>query len=654
MTMFSTTDYKDLGLKAGIEVHGQLRTEMKLFSTSRAILSTSPPDFTVHRRFRPAVGEFGVTDPAMALEHEKGLDVIYHGQNESAGLYEVDETPPLPVNSDALDKAMTIALLFHCYVVDELHVMRKMYVDGSVPSGFQRTGLIGYGGYFELTEKGLTCHPNKRVGLTYVYLEEDAARRESTKGRTVTFKLDRLGYPLVELVTAPDLSTATEVRLAAETLGQILKTSGLVRRGLGTIRQDLNVSVREGGRVELKGVQRLDMIQPAVDNEISRQLALTEIRKQLERRGAPNQVPDIHPCDLTSVVPWEKTEFNQQYDLRGNYCFFFGLRAPCFAGLLGKEVQDGCTLGDEIIDRTKVLTSSKSLIILHSDDLMAAQKLGGEVREEVGHILNLRDNDAFILVFGPEMEVGRAMTHIQERLAAACLGVPEETRRVGEKGHSTYVRDLHGHLRLYPDTDSPIIPISEEHVRSLTMHVPELPNAIVERLMTQHKLSQSMAMQLLDLELVEVFEGAVATGVDRKVALSVLTQTFTELRRQGIPLEVLGPTQLRQLFVGLAENQFTREAIPPILVHWTNHPQLSLEQVITATGVAVITTEQLEAIIQELLKRNKELVQAHGLEATGKLMGLLMKEVRGRVEGKEANERIRRALAEHIGPGGEL
>jgi len=256
-------DYKQLGFKAGLEIHQQLDTT-KLFCSCPSLLREDRPNFMVTRDLRAVSGEGGEIDIAALHEQAKGLRFVYEGYNDTTCLVELDEEPPHAINNDALSIALIIAALMHCEIPEYTQVMRKTVVDGSNTSGFQRTILIGRNGWIEVN--------GKRIGINYLILEEDSARRTAEDARSVNYRLDRLGIPVVEIVTAPDMKTPEEVKETAAVIGMMLRSTRGVRRGIGTIRQDVNISITGHARVEMKGVQDLrDMIK-YVEKEVERQI----------------------------------------------------------------------------------------------------------------------------------------------------------------------------------------------------------------------------------------------------------------------------------------------------------------------------------------------------------------------------------------------
>ncbi len=256
-------DYKKLGFKSGLEIHQQLDSS-KLFCSCESRLREDKPDFTVVRGLRAVAGEKGEVDVAAFYEQLKGKHFIYEGYNDTTCLVELDEEPPHPVNKEALEIALIVGKMMHCSIPKEVQVMRKTVVDGSNTSGFQRTVLIGRDGFVKVN--------GRKIGINYLILEEDAGRRIREDSKSVTYRLDRLGIPMLEIVTAPDIKTPEEVKDVASAIGMLLRSTGRVKRGIGTIRQDVNISIKSHNRVEMKGVQDLKLMGKYIVKEVERQM----------------------------------------------------------------------------------------------------------------------------------------------------------------------------------------------------------------------------------------------------------------------------------------------------------------------------------------------------------------------------------------------
>ncbi len=265
-------DYAKIGLRMGLEIHQQLEGK-KLFCTCPTTIRKDAPDFEVSRRLRAAAGETGAVDIAARHEEEKKKQFTYRGYTNSTCLVELDEEPPGPVNQDALRTSLQLCKLLHCEIVDAVQFMRKTVIDGSNTSGFQRTALIGTDGYIEVD--------GKKIGIATVCLEEEACQVIDRAKECDVYNLSRLGIPLIEIATAPDMTTPEECKKAALTLGMILRSVPGMKRGIGSIRQDVNLSIKGGYRVEIKGFQEVQSLPAIVDFEIGRQLTEKEKKEKV-------------------------------------------------------------------------------------------------------------------------------------------------------------------------------------------------------------------------------------------------------------------------------------------------------------------------------------------------------------------------------------
>ncbi|RMF06573.1 Glu-tRNA(Gln) amidotransferase GatDE subunit E [Candidatus Woesearchaeota archaeon] len=275
-------DYEKLGFRCGIEIHQQLEGK-KLFCSCPSIIRKDKPHFQALRRLRASAGETGKIDAAAEHEAKKDKYFIYHGYHDTTCLVELDEEPPHSVNEEALQTALEVAKMLNCEIVDEIQFMRKTVVDGSNTSGFQRTALIGLNGWIEVQ--------GKKIGIPTVCLEEEACQVIKRTEEYDIYNLSRLGIPLIEIATDPDITSPEEAEEAAAKIGMILRSTGKVKRGIGTIRQDVNLSIKGGARIEIKGFQDLKSIPKVIRNEIKRQLAIINQGKKVSsevRKAEPD------------------------------------------------------------------------------------------------------------------------------------------------------------------------------------------------------------------------------------------------------------------------------------------------------------------------------------------------------------------------------
>jgi len=260
---------------------------------------------------RPTLSEMGEYDGTALMEQRTRKNIIYRIKNRSACTYEIDDTPPFRLDQEALDIAIEIALMLKTNIVGELHIARKQYLDGSIPTGFQRTGIIGIEGEIPLTDK--------TIRIIQLSLEEDSCREISDVGHWRTYSTDRLGMPLIEMVTYPDMLTPDEVAEAGHYLRFLSRSSGKVRTGIGAGRQDVNVSITGGTRVEIKGVAHICWIPNLTHIEAFRQKALLAIRDQLlQRISDPTDWKPTHTeLDVASLsseidIKWRAARRDQQ------------------------------------------------------------------------------------------------------------------------------------------------------------------------------------------------------------------------------------------------------------------------------------------------------------------------------------------------------
>jgi glutamyl-tRNA(Gln) amidotransferase subunit E len=297
-------DYQALGFMSGLEVHQQLHTRRKLFCRCPAGRFTTHVDAVVLRHMRPTLSELGEYDGTALMEFKTKKEIVYHLERGSVCTYEIDDTPPFEIDDEAVEISIEIAQLLNLNLVSELHVMRKQYLDGSIPTGFQRTAMVGLDGAipFDVPELGV----KRDLRIRQLSLEEDSCREVSDEGHRITFSTDRLGMPLTEAVTEPELMTPLEVQAAGRLLAQVARATGRVRRGPGAARQDVNVSVAGGRRVEIKGVHHYRRLPELVHIEAFRQLNLLRIRHELVRRGVEPEllaIPDRgRPWELSPGV----------------------------------------------------------------------------------------------------------------------------------------------------------------------------------------------------------------------------------------------------------------------------------------------------------------------------------------------------------------
>lgn len=619
-------------MKAGLEVHQQLSTG-KLFCACPSELSEEVRG-SFRRRLRAAGGEDRGVDAAAVFQAARGLVYRYEVVPSSC-LVEMDEEPPHPLNDDALDTALTFALLVDAQWVDEVQVMRKIVVDGSNTSGFQRTALVARDGHLEVG--------GKRFSIATICLEEDAARKVGEKEGEVTYRLDRLGIPLVEVATGPEITDGAEARAVAEEVGALLRATRRVRRGLGTIREDVNVSIEGGHRVEIKGVQELGKIEQYVDGEVARQRRLLEVRDELARRHA--DVPPPEPVELTDVLRGIPSGPFADVDRRGARVLALPLRR--FAGLLRSSEGSEERLGRELADQARALGLRG---LLHSDELPAF----GITPDQVGETrrrLSLTEEDAFVLVVDRSRDRAEAaLRRVAERARVAIEGIPGETRDPLPDGRTRYSRPLPGRDRMYPETDIPPIPLTADRRDRLARKLPERPEALRARLESEHGLGAEVVRQIVYSDQEPYFEELTAHGHAAALVVRLLFQDLPSGPRSGQrpPFEPSLDT-LDAVLAGVEQGRFAKEGIPTVLAALAQGAP-DLDSAVERSGLAGFTAGDLATLVERVVHSNEELVRTRGDAAFSPLMGDVMREVRGRRDGREVAEVLRRAIARAQAP----
>ncbi len=458
-------DYDRVGFKAGLEVHQQLKTKKKLFCNCPVGIYHKNEDYDAEiiRHMRPTLSELGEYDGTALMEFKTRKNIIYRIKNVTTCTYEIDDTPPFPINREALDIALEISLLSKLNIVGEVHITRKQYLDGSIPTGFQRTAILGVEGEIQLK--------NKIVRLIQLSIEEDACREISDIGHVRTYKTDRLGIPLIETVTYPDFSNPNEVKEGALYIRYLNRSTGKVRVGSGSGREDVNVSCEGGSRVEIKGVSHIKLIPELTHNEVFRQFALLKIRDKLNKR-----FPNSHKRKDWSIgfqhinpdeFPFLKSS-KPENDKQPLYAV--GINIPGFKGILSHFTQPGQTFAHELSNRLKVIACIEKPNMRHSEQFEFAEN------EDVFQIINTAlpsgKNDAQLLIWGPEEDIPTAIETIEERCQMAFEGVPNESRKSFMDGTTIFERVLPGADRMYPDTDSPPIPIEDKNIQKFNADLP--------------------------------------------------------------------------------------------------------------------------------------------------------------------------------------
>jgi glutamyl-tRNA(Gln) amidotransferase subunit E len=611
MVFVVAVDYKSLGLKVGLEIHIQLNTRRKLFCHCPPVLRDDEPHFRLERRLHVSVSELGAVDPAVLWEVRKKRKYVYEGYRDTTCLVELDEEPPHMPDEEALVTAVAVAKMFNAKLFDEIHVMRKTVIDGSNVSGFQRTMLVAYGGRTKML--------GYDIGIETIALEEDAARKMGEEGKTAVYRLDRLGIPLIEIATEPMTYTPQQVGDVAWIIGYSVKLTGRAKRGLGTVRQDVNVSIAGGAKTEIKGVPDLSLIPKVIEYEVMRQVNLLKIAEELKRRGV--QKIELSTVDVTAAFGNTKSKLIRRVlDAGGKV---IAVKAPGFQKLFGFEVQPGRRFGTELADYVRAWTELGGL--LHSDELPGY----GITAEEVRDVVNRVGVESFVLLMGvDEKELEEAAKVVVERLNMAPLGVPEETRGANQDGTTRFLRPRPGAARMYPETDLPPIKITIELVK----RTEEIAKVSLEGKLSDlisMGLSRDLALQLIKSPHLEKFEEYVARfkSVPPQLIAAVLLNVARALSREGVEVT---EEKLASVFEALDKKIITKEAVEEVLRNMK--PGESAEEAARRLGLVRLSYEEVKKIVEEVAREV-------GRE---KALGEVMRRFRGRVDVED----VKRALSE--------
>ena len=490
----------------GLEVHMQIDVG-KLFckcNTEGQLLEES-----FIRRLHSSSGEIGSKD--ISTYYEEARDRLFkYIVSENSCLVEADEEPPLEINRKALKAALAMSMAFSSSIMDRVSVMRKVVIDGSNTSGFQRTSLIGIGGEIK-SGKAL-------AGITTICLEEDSCRKVEEKANMVVYSLDRLGLPLIEISTSPDMKSAEDAMSIAREIGNRMLVMGLLRKGADAIRQDVNFSMGYG-RVEIKGVSKLSAFREILENEADRQKWLAEAVKRVKANGGFEKLEfsDVTPLltDTDSKIIWKGLNDGKK------------IYATKLANFRGVMKTDHFRFGREIADALKQINIKG---VIHYEELPAYGLTINE-RETITEYFSLKDNDSFLLLIIEPDKVQDASTVIKERIEKLLSLDFSETRAALEDNTTRYMRPLSGSSRMYPETDIPLIKIDEQILEEASEEIPEGLESFTSSISRKYGISIQDAETIISDGKLEKF-ALLANEKNGKVLSRIINQTIPEMNKK--------------------------------------------------------------------------------------------------------------------------
>ncbi|MEM0154891.1 MAG: Glu-tRNA(Gln) amidotransferase subunit GatE [Methanothrix sp.] len=613
--------YKELGFMCGLEIHQRLATKEKLFCSCSASLSELPPKHEVIRHQRAVAGELGEIDRSAKFEELKDRSFMYKLNDEHACLVDIDEEPPHIMNREALNIALLLAASMDMKVPAELEPMRKEVVDGSNPSAFQRSTLVGLNGQISVN--------GNKVDIPSMFLEEESAGIIKNAESYAEYDTSRIGIPLIEIDTFPYIRTPKEAKSVALHIGTLLRLTGLVQRGIGSIRQDVNVSIKGGSRIEIKGLQELADMDKYIENEVVRQQKLLEIAKLLKSRGA--EVSETKK-DLTSIFASTESKLILSSLKVGGAVFGFKLKG--FKGIIGMEVNPNRRLGSEISDYAK-MAGVKGII--HGDEDMAKYSISVSELAEIRKSLSLSDNDSFIMVAAKADVAEKALELAMERAKTAISAVPPETRAVDNRELYTtrFMRPLPGGSRMYPETDTKPIYVFEEMLVSAQK---SRISVEAERSKLKSELgSDDMAERMMLSTMLPLYKEITKNAsIDKQFVANVLLQKFRELQRDGVDVEAIDNERIKQVFAMFSEGAVAKQAVEQLFRLASKEPQTPIAEIIKSNALGRIKGKELENLV---LKESKGRNLSDKAELS-LFIKSFMSEHRLNVDGSELNDMI--------------
>ena len=633
-----TLDPVAIKLKVGFEIHQQLATRNKLFCNCDCE-DVKDYQMSFMRKLRPTQSELGDYVPAALFEFKKIRNIKYYASHNSSCLVEADEEPPHGINEEALKTALILCLTLQSKVVDEVHTMRKIVIDGSNTSGFQRTALIGIGGLLNVD--------GKKVGVQSICIEEDAAKLISDDGLTRNYGLDRLGVSLIEIALEPVCGKPDEIVTVAHTLGRLLRATKRVTRGLGSIRQDINISIMNGSIVEVKGVQRLEQLAKVIEYEMLRQHGLFLIAQRLKRDRKADEIEVGGKIeDVTDILSKSSSKVVKQLLVADDFRFK-AIRVRGFGGVIGFEPYPSIRVSKQLGELVRFYGLGG---IFHSDELPNYGITKEEVDEVIRRLNISSENDAFVIVGGSRDKLESAIQAVIRRLNLVLEGAPAETRAATFDGKTVYSRPRPGAARMYPETDIPPIPIDSSSVNLLSSMVPISWNEMVNLIAKNYNLNQKLAEQVYDSNYFELFQKVV--GIVKKIPptfiVSKLTEDLVNFERQGLDTTLLTEEIIIDTFRKVEEGVVGKESVILIFEKIMRKEAASVEQAIDVLGIAALTTQQLEEIIAKILEDNRSTIMQKEMGSLGMLMGRSMAVLRGKADGQRVNEILKEKLQEML------
>ncbi len=617
-------DYETVGFKSGLEIHQQLLTEKKLFCRCPAGKYSNKYNAEILRHMRPTLSEMGVYDGTALMEFKTKKEIIYRINRDTVCTYEMDDTPPFLINEDALETALGIGMLYDCNIVDEIHIARKQYLDGSIPTGFQRTAVYAVDGRIP--------YKDKEIKIVQMSIEEDSCREVSDINHERIYLTDRLGMPLIETVTEPAMKTPQEVAEVAWICSKLVRSTNRVRRGSGAAREDVNVSVTGGTRIEIKGVPKISSIPLLTYNEAMRQWNLLRLREELKLRDITESTFKAESNDITNIL--KSVNYAPLREAIQKQMSIKCVVIKGFEGLLHWETQTDTYFANEISDRIRVIACLTNIPnLIHSDS--KGETIASQEWKKIKRVMRSGKNDTLVLVWGNETDTATAVKEIIIRAKEATVGIPSETRQAYDDGTNGFERILPGADRMYPDTDLPPKRIEQRKLDEIKQWLPE-KFWDREKWYKELRIPEDTTADLSISRFAELFKKSVVEWNLNPTTVAVLLIQFPKrIKKEGLDHTIISEEMMKSIIWEYKEGNVVKDYLYLLLKKSVSSGSFSKELIPEKINKDELQRiKEIEKGVIEQIYFNDPQKRKHYL------LGNLMNKIRGKIPAFEVAELI--------------
>ena len=568
-------------IKCGFEWHVQIDSG-KLFCRCKSEIKENKGYEEIKRLIRPSFGEEGRIDVSAEFEGMKTRKITYKLFEDTDCLVDIDEEPPHEIDESALSTGVNLSCALNSYLLKNLVFMRKTIVDGSNTTGFQRTAILAVNGEFPFMDK--------KIKIDTISIEEDSARKETENGHETVYFLDRIGIPLIEIATGIIDTDENEAKEIAMQFGKFTRLFS-VKRGIGTIRQDVNLSIEGGKRVELKGFQNIREMDKVILNEARRQQSLIKIKNE---SGYLAKNLDGKTTDIKEV--FNGTESNLVKNAVKNGKSIAGIKLEGLKGILGTYICENKRFGGEISDYLKVKLNYG---IIHSDEL-PAYGITEDVKKSIAKKLGCGENDAFLFSICDRGYEEKTMETVKERIKNLLNDVPSEVRLVQEDNTTRFLRPMGGKDRMYVETDLPIIEIDSKTLEDGKNYIGMTVDSIKDSLgISDEFLDQLISARKLD----EAMYLNKKTGLPFSIIIQIAVEEWKYIKRKfGVEIN---SSSMEDILEKIKEGRIVRDAARVIMEEIALSGKQDIEEIIKDKKLEKRSESELKDEIKKLVRDGK-------------------------------------------------